>query len=731
MASDNLFTLIDGSPAPPQIPHNASHPAPRTNMVGDLNRPLQTNKFYANWFLGSQTQPVWTHPYSLQWVHGGGNAQSWGMGIVQLDRRQIVFSPDGIPHQYYLNPIGIHSMILSATELGPSTTLTTDNHQALTVNANLCPAAGASPLITVPVVQGAGMITGVYKGATPSIQSHVQYRTIDAPITMGSTVKYRVLLEDNNTWLIYVTPNGTYNSAGFQRDPSKPNTTFLGPAHFNGIIQIVRCISGAAEESIYDRSAGVYATGATITASASVQNGGGTTGSYTFIWSKGGNTSKPLIMFALPHHVDSFDPVTAAAKTSIRFATTSKGFATAIQADRMTLLEPNLPEAIDFGPTAMTIKRSMLHQKRTALSSKAISAISSAAADELNVDMSKQCNLDSMYFSGKGVCKFAMIVWTLYDLANNPKPALYSQSLDKLKVEFDRFVQNKQAAPLTYDESWRGVITTGGYKDPGADFGNTYYNDHHFHYGYFVYAAAIIATLDPAWLTINNGQNKVWVNMLVKDFANSYTDNPQFFPFSRSFDWWMGHSWAKGLFESGDGKDQESTSEDALASLSIKMWGKAIGDKNMEMRGNLMLAIQARTFPAYFLLASNNTNQPAEIIGNKVTGILFENKVDHATYFGTAPEFIQGIHMLPISPATSYIRSKDFVNEEWNTYFSNGRVDSVAGGWRGVLWADYALVDPKAAYNFFAKSGFDYGLIDGGASRTWYLAFCAALGGAE
>lgn len=143
-----------------------------------------------------------------------------------------------------------------------------------------------------------------------------------------------------------------------------------------------------------------------------------------------------------------------------------------------------------------------------------------------------------------------------------------------------------------------------------------------------------------------------------------------------------------------------------------------------------MLAIQARTFPAYFLMTSNNTNQPPEFIGNKVTGILFENKCDHATYFGTAPEFIQGIHMLPLSPASPYIRSRTFVSEEWNTYFSNGRVDQVGGGWRGVLWANYALVDPVAAYNFFAQSAFDYGWIDGGASRSWYLAFCAALGGA-
>lgn len=44
-----------------------------------------------------------------------------------------------------------------------------------------------------------------------------------------------------------------------------------------------------------------------------------------------------------------------------------------------------------------------------------------------------------------------------------------------------------------------------------------------------------------------------------------------------------------------------------------------------------MLAVQARTFSNYFYLQSNNTNQPARFIENKVTGILFENKVDHTS----------------------------------------------------------------------------------------------------
>jgi endo-1,3(4)-beta-glucanase len=70
------------------------------------------------------------------------------------------------------------------------------------------------------------------------------------------------------------------------------------------------------------------------------------------------------------------------------------------------------------------------------------------------------------------------------------------------------------------------------------------------------------------------------------------------------------------------------------------------------------------------------------------------------------------------------------VREEWEAYFSNGRVDQVGGGWRGILYANLALVDSPAAYRFFSQPGFDPGWLDGGASKTWLLAYIAALGGA-
>lgn len=138
-----------------------------------------------------------------------------------------------------------------------------------------------------------------------------------------------------------------------------------------------------------------------------------------------------------------------------------------------------------------------------------------------------------------------------------------------------------------------------------------------------------------------------------------------------------------------------------------------------------MLAVQARSFKDYYLYANDNGVQPARFIGNRAAGILFENKVDHTTYFGSRLEYIQGIHMLPLLPHTPLVRAPAFVAEEWRALFAGGRADEAEGGWKGILWGNYATIDPRGAFGFFSDAGFDAAWLDGGASLTWYLCYAA------
>ena len=55
-----------------------------------------------------------------------------------------------------------------------------------------------------------------------------------------------------------------------------------------------------------------------------------------------------------------------------------------------------------------------------------------------------------------------------------------------------------------------------GINDPGANFGMGYYNDHHFHFGYFVYAAAVLAKERPDFVQTYGSA----IINLIRDYSN-------------------------------------------------------------------------------------------------------------------------------------------------------------------------------------------------------------------
>lgn len=67
-----------------------------------------------------------------------------------------------------------------------------------------------------------------------------------------------------------------------------------------------------------------------------------------------------------------------------------------------------------------------------------------------------------------------------------------------------------------------------------------------FHYGYWIYAAAVIAKEDKEW----GSKYSDFILDLIRDIANP-SDDDNYFPVTRHKDWYLGHSWASGLFEFG------------------------------------------------------------------------------------------------------------------------------------------------------------------------------------
>lgn len=763
--------MAAGAP-PPQFAHSSEIPIKTGHIrnqdgtpIEPDSAPIQTNKFYTNFFLGAQNTSVWTTPYSLTWANGINN--TYGMAVRHIERDQLaqdgnLTDPITDAPVTIRGPLEIQNIVLSATELQNGTFLYMTEVKAFSAVANLAPSSNnLQPVISFPLVQGMGFVTGIYNDGTPHLSSPLSFLAMNptgGPEQLENNVyKYRLTLGDNTTWLVYVRPSvDTLDAPLFVMNEN--NTVIEGPAGFSGTIQIAKNPLGETGEIAYDSTAGAYAVNAAIYATTI-----GSVGSYSLSWGKGG-VEKPLIMFALPHQLESMDEATMSSLTDIVLATVTKGFAKAFIADSITLREPALPNNIGFEPWIVDESGTSGHSS-IQISENARSAALQAARIELERVFDQRTTgsdnfIQNIYWRGKALSRFAIALYTTQEIVNDTQ--LAAEGLLRLKEAFDIQVRNIQdpwmARPLVYDTVWKGIISPALLGQPVDsldrfpppptvdlglqqwDYGNTVYNDHHFHYGYLVYTAAVIGYLDPTWLTPANIE---WVNALIRDFANPSETDP-YFPFQRNFDWWSGHSWAGGLQTNQDGRNEESSSEDAFATYGLKMWGKVSGDANMEARANLQLAVQKRAFSKYFLLTANNTVQPDSFLPNKVVGILFDNLITHSTYFGNTTLEIEGIQMLPINPSSAYTRPKDFVREEWDTYFeggegfnvnqSNSRERTVPPAWTPVVYSNLALIEPSEAFNFFQNlTGFldDTGNgIDAGLSVTWFLAYSSALSGA-
>jgi endo-1,3(4)-beta-glucanase len=387
MVASNIFADPIATSAPPsEIKIRSDHPVPRKGVAS--TPPIQTNKFYANFFLGDQTAPTYTHPYSLMWAAGRGATGSYGMAVSHVEANQRIFGKQSISGgaSYFINPVGIQSLVFSAKELGKDTALTIDSITAFSARVHLQRNSKAAPDISFPLVQGMGYVTALYNGATPVIQTGVYFKTV-TKVTKdpkSNVAKFTMHLEDGMTWRVYA-----YKTKGDELDLQVINNGLAQAKRpFFGVIQV--CKDPGNGEAMYDAGAGIYPTTLELSGSAA-----GAKGTYTFKFKKDGHAEGRLVMYALPHHVDSFDATTKAAINRTRLQTTTKGIAAAVVADEWTMIEPNMPISIAFAPWSPT------KGSNNKLSSEAKATIRGIAAKEVSQNMLAQSDLDSMYFSGK------------------------------------------------------------------------------------------------------------------------------------------------------------------------------------------------------------------------------------------------------------------------------------------------------------------------------------------
>ena len=559
------ITVPIATSAPPSQFAWKQHPVrPEGFSQPDLQKPIETNKWWGNIPIpGAETGNLFAFPYTLWYL----NTTPYGMNIMHTDASQRVYDTARSPPQYYYSPVGIISWNMGATEFNANMKMSLDTPTQFSVNVNLSPSSGSGTL-KLPLVNGMAYITGIYSGLTPYLTTFGKAIISYQKYTASASTKYKIGFNDGTTWLVYA-----FSSSGNTFSLSQSGNSLIGNGKFSGYIQIAKIpIGNTSAEAVYDSYSGTYTTGITLFGSTSSW-----TGTYGFKFATAGRASGSLLHFALPHHTSSFDSTTQSTATALYLQCTTMGLMQAYTATKWTMTE-TLPLDITFLPGGSQVS----------FSTKAVTAIRSAVQSEVQQDISTLSNLNSQYFAGKALAKYAEICLVANDVLKDS--TLTATCLSKLKSAFSRFSSNQQQAPLCYDFLWKGLISTAGLSDPGADFGNTYYNDHHYHYGYFVHTAAIIGHLDSTWLTQSNVD---YVNNLVRDVANPSSSDP-YYPVFRSFDWFVGHSWSKGLFSSADGKDEESGSEDYNFAYGMKLWGIVTKNSAMHARANLMLAVMKR-----------------------------------------------------------------------------------------------------------------------------------------
>ncbi|MDA7857869.1 glycosyl hydrolase [bacterium] len=225
----------------------------------------------------------------------------------------------------------------------------------------------------------------------------------------------------------------------------------------------------------------------------------------------------------------------------------------------------------------------------------------------------------------------------------------------------------------------------------GAQFHLNWLDDHHFHYGYFVYASAILAMYDSSFINDYGGM----VELLIRDYNSPYR-NDLMFPFLRCFDIYEGHSWANGYGGGFDdsGCDQESTSEAINSWVGMYLWGLATNNKTYRDAGVYGYVTEISSVKEYWFDEEGDVfHADYRDGGNIMASLVWGGKYEHSTWFSTEPECIHGIQWIPVTPASLYLG--------YNLTYAESNYDAMVienGGdenqWHDIIWKYQSLFDP-------------------------------------
>ncbi|MEV6984984.1 glycosyl hydrolase [Sphaerisporangium sp. NPDC051017] len=296
------------------------------------------------------------------------------------------------------------------------------------------------------------------------------------------------------------------------------------------------------------------------------------------------------------------------------------------------------------------------------------------------------------YWAGKALGRLAQLVPIAEQLGDN---ATRDKLIELLKTKLQSWF-TAGGEQFRYDASW-GILT--GY--PASYGSDTEVNDHHFHYGYYLMAAATVARYDKAWAA--DGQWGGMAKLLARD-ANNWDRGDARFPFLRNFDPYAGNGWASGHQGFAAGNNEESSSEAMNFAAGALLLGAATGDTALRDLGIYLYTTQSATIAQYWFDVDGVVFPPN--YGHDTAGMIWGEGAAYGTWWTGNPEEIHGINYLPITAGSLYhglypakVRA-GLAEMEAN----NG---GPAVEWRDIIWEYRALGDPAAA-----KANWDAGWND-------------------
>ncbi len=284
-----------------------------------------------------------------------------------------------------------------------------------------------------------------------------------------------------------------------------------------------------------------------------------------------------------------------------------------------------------------------------------------------------------VYFAGKDLTRLAALVPIADQVGRTAARDLF---LQRIRARLDDFFDGQLPNAFFYDPRWTTLLA----QPPG--FGSdTQLNDHHFHFGYYVLAAATLARYDKAWGT----RNRENVEELISDAGNGDRLNLRY-PFLRNFDPYAGHSWASGGQIFAAGNNQESSSEAMQFATSLILWGSEMNRPAVRDLGIYLYSTEADAIGQYWFdvdKAVFPTGFP-----HPVLGMVWGSGGAYATWWTANVEEIHGINFLPLNGGSLYLGRRSLQANYNHMVSRNGGPPTV---WQDILWSALVFSNGNAA----------------------------------